>query len=211
MIKDNITIFRGFFEEFHNTGSCFQSSRWAAQALTLPLRKAHGSKVILEVGAGTGPVTEKILKDMRPGDKLTVCEINSKFMAVLKEKLEKNPYYHQHRANVRFFEGPIQDLPEDLKYDVIVCALPFLNFEIGLVQEIFEKLHRIAEDDAVMTWYEYIGIRSISKVVSPSERKRRIREIEKFYREIQSTHEIGKERVWLNILPINVFSMRMAA
>lgn len=211
MLKEHWEILLGCLKEFKNTGTFFPSSRWAAEALTSPLRRSPGNKTIVEVGAGTGPVTERILADMKDGDRLTIVELNPKLMQVLRVRLEKNRDYYRHRENVRLFEGAIQDLPEDWKYDVIVCALPFLNFDIDLTQDIFDKLHRISTDDAVMTWYEYIGLRTLGKVVSPSDRKIRLHNYELFFNEMRSRVGFDRERVWLNLLPINIYTMRMAA
>ncbi len=208
MMKDNIVILKGFFEEFKNTGTAFKSSRWAAKALTNPLRTLAGPKNIIEVGAGTGPVTEAIIRDMGPKDHLTVVEINPKFMSVLKEVVQKLPEYELHKDRIVFFEGPIQQVPEDKKFDVIVCALPFLNFEPELVADIFHKYNRIGHDKTIMTYYEYIGMRHLGKVVSKS-RKERLRELERFFREVGHRRLMHRSKVWLNVLPIYIYTLKL--
>lgn len=201
-------MLRGFFEEFKHTGTAFNSSKWAARALTNPLREERGRKNILEVGAGTGPVTEKILKDMEDDDFLMIVEINPRFMATLKRKITKLPEYTRHADRIVFFEGPIQDVPEDRNYDVIVCALPFLNFELSLVIDIFEKLQRLSSNETVMTYYQYIGLSELGRVVSPKARKQRLHEIDAFLKKIGRKNLIGKERVWLNLLPIDIYTLQ---
>lgn len=208
MIKDNIVLLKGFFEEFKNTGTAFKSSKWAAKALTNPLRTNAAAKNIIEVGAGTGPVTEEIIRDMGEEDSLTIVEINPKFMCVLKEVICKMPEYQLHKDRIQFFEGPVQDVPEDRQYDVIVCALPFLNFEPNLVQEIFEKFNRLGHTETVMTYYEYIGMRHLGKVVSKS-RKERLRQLEKFFREIAHRRLMHRSKVWLNLLPIYIYTLHL--
>lgn len=208
MLKDNLVMFLGFFEEFKNTGSAFNSSKWAARALTQPMREGSNSKHILEVGAGTGPVTVEIIKEMSATDTLTVVEINPKFMKVLKERLQETPEYHTHRERITFFEGPIQNVPEDKKYDIIICALPFLNFEPSLVTEIFAKFNKLGDESTVMTYYEYIGLRQLGKVVSKS-RKARVEKLEKFFSEIGHSRLMTKQKVWLNVLPIYIYTMKL--
>lgn len=208
MLRDNLVMFIGFFEEFKNTGTAFNSSRWAARALTNPVRYGNGPKNILEVGAGTGPVTSEIIKDMSSKDTLTIVEINPKFMAVLKERVKKLPEYELHKDRITFFEGPIQEVPEDDQYDVIVCALPFLNFERKLVEEIFAKLSRLGTESTVMTYYEYIGLRQLGKVVSKT-RKERVEELERFFHDIGHRRLITKKKVWLNVLPIYIYTMKL--
>jgi phosphatidylethanolamine/phosphatidyl-N-methylethanolamine N-methyltransferase len=210
MIREAFVFLREGVLNFRYTGTICATSSWAAKALVNPLREARSPQRILELGPGTGSVTVEILKDMIPGDKLTICEINPRFMDALKRRLEENSDFQERKEDVEFFCGPVQDLPEKGTYDVIVCALPFLNFEIETVREIFQKLHRMSTDETVMTYYEYIGLRRVSKVVSSPERKQRILEIDSFFKDKHARDKIGHERVWLNFLPINIYTLRLA-
>lgn len=211
MLKDNIVFFRECLKEFEKTGTAFPTSKWAASALTDPLRGKRGPKRILEIGPGTGPVTVKILEDMAPEDRLMICEINPRFMQALKENLADNPNFIAHRDRIEFFEGPVQELPEHQHYDVIVCALPFLNFELQTVEEIFTKLKRVGAPGTVMTYYQYIGMRSLSRAVSSPRTRQRMRELDSFFDSMYAKHLTGKKRVWLNLLPINIYTLDLAA
>ena len=83
MIKQNLVFLREFLLEFKTTGACFPTSKWAAQALIKPLRDTKRKPMrILELGPGTGSVTLPILRELREGDTLTICEINPRFMKV---------------------------------------------------------------------------------------------------------------------------------
>lgn len=198
--------------EFHYTGSIFPTSKWAAKAMTHPLREDPPSigRQILELGPGTGSVTIKILADMDRKDELTICEINPRFMAALKKFLAPNPDFIRHRDRVRFYCCPAQELPEDRKYDVIVCALPFLNFDLHTVRQIFGKLLKLSTEHTLMTNYEYIGLRNIGKIISPKSRRRRIYQVDRFFKRAAPTL-IQEEKVWLNVLPINIYTRKLAA
>lgn len=211
MIKETFVFLREGILEFKNTGTLVATSRWAAKALTNNLREARSPQRILELGPGTGSVTVKILQDMIPGDELTICEINPRFMEALKKRLATNEDYLAVKDQVRFFTGAVQELPEDAKYDMIVCALPFLNFDMRTVQEIFGKLHRISTDETVMTYYEYIGLRRVSKLVSPPERRQRILELDQYFGQKHSKDAISHTKVWFNVLPIHVHTLKLSA
>ncbi|MCO6429220.1 MAG: methyltransferase domain-containing protein [Deltaproteobacteria bacterium] len=212
MLKDNIVFLREFLAEFQTTGTAFPTSRWAAEALTIPVRAAQTPQTILELGPGTGSVTTKILKEMRPQDKLTICEINPRFMDALKKKLNNNPDFQRHKDNVQFFLGPAQEIPEDRKHSLVVCALPFLNFDLNTVRDIFQKLENVTTENAVMTYYEYIGLRSLGKSsVAPPVMRKRIKELDGYFKEIFREHAMQRRRVWLNMLPINVYTLQFAA
>ena len=162
---------------------------------------------ILEVGAGTGSVTDEILRRLQPGDSLTICELHAPFLDVLKQRIAGRPEYIQHSSQITFFEGPVQNLPEGEPYDAIICSLPFLNFDKALVKEILAKIKRLSGPASVMTYYEYCFLRRVSRRISPEKRRRRIQELDLMFRAIHRQCNADRHRVWLNILPINVYSV----
>ena len=212
MIKENLVFLREFLLEFKTTGACFPTSRWAAQALIAPLRQeCRPPKKILELGPGTGSVTLPMLREMRDGDSLTICEINPRFMKALKDKLADNHDFIRHKERVFFFEGAAQDLPTETCYDMIVCALPFVNFDLETVQSIFQRLREISSPETLMTYYEYIGMRTFNEALAPANRAERVNQVNEYLKRSGSINYLGKERVWLNLLPINIYTVKPAA
>lgn len=212
MLKENLVFLREFLLEFKTTGACFPTSKWAAQALINPLRQPGRSpKNILELGPGTGSVTLPIIRELKEGDQLTICEINPRFMKALKEKLEDCPYYQRHRNQVVFFEGAAQDLPENTIYDIIVCALPFVNFDLATVEAIFGKLRKISTAETLMTYYEYMGMRKLNEKISSREQRDRVAKVNGFMKDSGTLSHLHRERVWLNLLPINIYTVKPAA
>lgn len=209
MLKDNALFVQEFFRSFHSTGSLCPTSRWAAKAMVAPLaeKPAGSNSRILELGPGTGSVTKIILRQMGFGDSLAVCEINERFMEALKRNLNGNPYYDTHKERVSFHCCPMQELPEAQKYDLIVCAIPFLNFDLPLVKELFAKIAALSHENTVMTYYEYIGLRDLGKQLSTNQRRKRMRELDEFIRQIQVSHLQGRKKIFLNVLPIKVYRL----
>lgn len=212
MLKENLVFLREFLLEFKTTGACFPTSKWAAHALITPLREpARGPKRILELGPGTGSVTIPLLRELQPGDTLTICEINPRFMKLLKETLENEPAYQARRGQVNFFEGAAQDLPAGAPYDIIVCALPFLNFDLNTVQSIFAKLRQVSTPHTLMTYYEYIGARRFNQAIGAPDRKDRVTQVNKFLRQSGKVQNVDCTKVWLNLFPINIYTVKPAA
>lgn len=212
MLKENLVFLREFLLEFKTTGACFPTSKWAAHALITPLREPNRApKRILELGPGTGSVTIPLIREMQPGDHLTICEINPRFMKALKETLEREEAFRAKRTQVEFFEGAAQEIPIDAPYDVIVCALPFLNFDLPTVKEIFARLRLISTPQTLMTYYEYIGARRLNQTLGAQSRKDRVREINGFLRESTTVRNIDKKQVWLNLFPIHIYTVKPAA
>jgi phosphatidylethanolamine/phosphatidyl-N-methylethanolamine N-methyltransferase len=211
LIREQIVYTREFLQSYTYTGTMWSSSRWAAEAMTAPMREnsgVGGPRNILEVGPGTGVITFKILQYMKPDDQLVICEINPRFMEELKRNLAANEFYTTHKDRVSFFCGPVQDLSEDKKFDIIVSAVPFLNFTIETTRAIFSKFHKLSLSHTELTYYEYIGMRRLSKFFKKSARRTRVLELESFLAECLPAPEVSRSRVWCNLLPINVYRLQ---
>jgi phospholipid N-methyltransferase len=212
MIKENLVFLREFLLEFKTTGACFPTSKWAAQALITPLRNPNRKPMrILELGPGTGSVTIPLIKEMRPGDSLTICEINPRFMKALKDTLEREEAFQTNKHQIEFFLGAAQEIEAHKPFDVIVCALPFLNFDLETVKEIFAKLREVSTPDTLMTYYEYIGARKFNQTVGAQSRKDRVSQVNGFLRESGQVRNIDCTKVWLNLFPISIYTVKPAA
>src|SRR5436309_3304214 len=103
---------REFFEQFrrhyHTTGSVWPSSRRLALALTRPMRQARGPRRILEVGPGTGAVTAEIVRNLRPGDRFDIVEINPAFVAILERRFIEEPAFARRKPHARVIHAPLQ-------------------------------------------------------------------------------------------------------
>lgn len=203
-IKENLVFMREFLQEFDATGSFCPTSKWAAMELIAPMLARAGGKRIIEVGPGTGSVTVHILDHMGPKDELVICELNPRFMRALKENIALHPGFIRNRERITFFEGPVQGLPTGSKFDVIICAIPFLNLPIEIIKEIFGKFAEISKPDTILTYYEYIGMRKLGKAVS-AERRKRVQELEDFFASLSDEIAWTKKRIWRNVLPVTVF------
>ncbi len=209
MLKDYLFFLREGLSSFQNTGSICATSKWAADVLSHPLDIDRPGANIMELGAGTGAVTFEILKKLKPEDRLTICEINPKFMDKLRSSLENNPLYQQHQDRIEFFLGPIQEFETPLRFEILVTSLPFLNFNPDLVKSIFDKLESISTPDAIMTYYEYIGLRELGKRFSPAKRRERLKNVEVFFNDREPYTRLKKQAVWLNVLPITIHTVKV--
>lgn len=150
-----------------------------------PLAEKVGAKRILEVGAGTGPFTRKILAEMGPDDTLSICEINAFLLNQLKKSLEGNSHYLAHKDRIVFVRGSIEDLPSlypDAEFDVIVSGLPFSNFSPNDVENILNLLCKMLAKNGCLSFFEYIGIRKFGNFAPSAKHRARIRGVESIIR-----------------------------
>ncbi|MGW0335814.1 class I SAM-dependent methyltransferase [Streptomyces sp. NPDC003011] len=100
------------------TGAVMPSSPTLAQALTAGL-DLHRADVVVELGSGTGAITEAILQQLAPGARLVAVELNPVLARRLADRYRDSP--------VEVVHGSAEDLTTLVPYpvDVIVSGLPW--------------------------------------------------------------------------------------
>ncbi|MCX7017420.1 MAG: methyltransferase domain-containing protein [bacterium] len=162
------------FRDFHYTGAVAPSSHWLARALTEPLAERGDEPIeILEAGPGTGALTEAIVRQLRHGDRLTLCEINNQFVEHLERRFRDDPRLSPWRGQTTIHHGAVEELGMQPRFTHIVCGLPFNNFEQPIVAIIFDTLEAVLLPGGTVSFFEYAGIRRLkSPFVGQAERMR---------------------------------------
>ena len=119
-------------------GSPFPSSQSFAK-LMVYYAKLQSNSTIVELGPGTGSVTNQILKQM-PGDSLFFAiEINEVLYKNFKNNYPETIIYH----------GTANDIKKYLKIhnrsqvDCIISAIPWATLSIDLQQELFSEIYDV--------------------------------------------------------------------
>ena len=126
-----IAFLRGFLQRPKEVGSIIPSSRWMERRITRTAEIAQ-SKLIVELGPGTGGTTKALLQAMAPDAKLLAIEINPGFCQLLADTIP-DPRLIVH-------EGSAAAIPEALTKhdlgspDVVLSGIPFSTMpkELGL-------------------------------------------------------------------------------
>ena len=126
-----IAFLRGVLERPKEVGSIIPSSRWMERRITRTAEIAQ-SKLIVELGPGTGGTTKALLQAMAPDAKLLAIEINPGFCQLLTDTIP-DPRLIVH-------QGSAADIPEALTKhdlgspDVVLSGIPFSTMpkDLGL-------------------------------------------------------------------------------
>ena len=194
-----------FYQEFRrayrNTGSILPSSRGLARALVSPMRKRQGPARVLEVGPGTGAVTDEILRQLRPATASTwwrSIRILSKCSAAVSRR---NRFGASRRPQTELIHAPLQDVPGVAVYDYMISGLPLNNFPLSLVREIFQAYRRLLKPAGVLSYFEYLAIRDVKISLVAKKEQRRLRVLSKFLERRIRAYQVSEQRVFLNIPP----------
>lgn len=208
-LRDYRLFVREYIHHFRTTGAILPSSRSLARALARYV-SGSGPKWILEVGPGTGAVTEHIIRRMNAQDRLDLVEVNECFVARLRERFEAEPAFREVAPRCRIFHRPVEELPAEPTYHVIVSGLPLNNFTPEEVAKILEVLRGLLRPGGTLSFFEYIGIRWARSWLARRQERQRLRGITGVLRKTLSGHEIRRDWIWPNVPPAWVHHVRFA-
>jgi phosphatidylethanolamine/phosphatidyl-N-methylethanolamine N-methyltransferase len=196
---------REFYQEFRrayrNTGSLLPSSRGLARALVSSFRQRPGPARVLEIGPGTGAVTAEILRQLQPGDRLDMVEINPHFVEVLRRRFAADPLWQSRRPQTELIHAPLQEMQGAAVYDYLISGLPLNNFPLALVREIFQAYRRLLKPEGILSYFEYLAVRNLKIAFVPAKEQRRLRVLSKFLGRRILTSQIREQWVFLNFPP----------
>lgn len=197
-----------FLRSFHTTGAVLPSGKALAQALVGPIADIPSPRFILEAGPGTGAVSSHLLKQLREGDQLMLCEINQQFADFLGQRLERDPEWIPYRHQVQLIREDVRKLLTKNRYDFILSGLPLNNFTPGLVGEILNGFINSLTSRGVHTFFEYIFVREFRMKVGPGEEKERMKGIHQAVRSTIDRMNWRRSAILLNIPPAWAYTVR---
>ncbi|MBX7166554.1 MAG: methyltransferase domain-containing protein [Pirellulales bacterium] len=208
-------FFQEFRRNFHTTGAVLPSGKKLAQALTRHLHPGadqHATapaRRLLEVGPGTGAVTETIIGQMGQADTLHLVELNEAFVERLHHRFEHEPHFRRVAPRAQVFHCAVEHLPTEPTYDAIVSGLPFNNFEPELVEQLLASMCSLLRPGGTLSFFQYVGVRPARSFVSNARQRARLAGIGRALERALDQHEVQRELVWSNVPPAWVHHMRV--
>ena len=199
-----------FLRNFHTTGAILPSGRFLAAALARFVgQQSAGARRILEVGPGTGAVTRRIIAALGPRDQLDLVELNESFVQRLRDRFQTDPAFQPAARRTRVLHCPVEELPQDGSYDLIISGLPLNNFSVAEVERILAALSGLLKPGGTISFFEYIAVRRLRALLSGHAERARLRGIGKALGVILNGHEIRRDRIWPNVPPAWVHHVRL--
>lgn len=189
-------------------GSLIPSSQAVAWAMTAVMRETPAPRHILEVGAGTGPITARIVREMKHGDVFHVYEIDPAMSAFLARRFDTEPAFQRMKAQTTIFTAPIQSIEPVPTYDIIISAVPFTNLPPSLVEEFFETYRKVLKPKGALTFIEFAFGRAIYQMAAKGEEKERLQKVGEVVKRYQKTYQFRARFVPLNVPPAWIRSLR---
>jgi phospholipid N-methyltransferase len=165
------------------------------------MRQAKGPRRILEIGPGTGAVTQEIVHALKPGDRLDIVEINADFIAVLERRFAEEPEFRRRRDQTKLIHSPLQEVPGRGEYDFMISGLPLNNFPLSLVDDIFKSYRHLLKAGGTLSYFEYVWIRDLKTPFVAESERIRLTKLSSILEEEIRKHQVAEEVVMLNVPP----------
>lgn len=203
-------FWKQFRTRFVSTGAITPSSRALAAELARPLGDVADAKTspgrrpraILEVGPGTGAVTDQLLRRLGPQDRLTLVECNPDFVQYLKTRLSSDPFWQARAGQVELIESTVETWNADQRrFDVLVSGLPLNNFPVALVEQILARFEALGSPGGACSFFEYAGIRNLKIRLAKPEERARLIGVGQTLAALLARQAAVRRTVWFNLPP----------
>ena len=162
-LREGLSFFQEFKRSIESVGSVWPTSSLGIEAIISEFARHNGPRRVLEVGAGTGVVTSEIVRHMRAGDELVLCEMNPAFVSYLRQRMERDPLFRQKQSQIRLLETDVRYIDRTDHFDFIISTIPFVNLHPVMVSEILSCYREILKPSGVLTFIEYAHMRYIKQ------------------------------------------------
>ena len=202
------TFFREFRRSFETTGAVAPSGRSLARAVCRPISEPRQPARILEVGPGTGAVTQEIVRHIGPDDHFDLIELNERFVETLQYRFQHEAAFRRVANRTTILHKAVQDVHPEQPYDYIICGVPFNNFSTGLVREIMRHLTKLLRPGGTMSFFEYLWIRRIKVLLAAKEERRRLSSVGRVLGHYLQRYEYACDTAWVNFPPALAHHLR---
>ncbi len=195
--------------DFKRTGAVAPSSKALAQSMTRQIDSGDAASCrVLEVGGGTGAVTESICERLSRGGRIDVYEIDEKLAGLLRRRFDGGTQGRR-RAAVRVYHRPIEEIESGPEYDYVLSCLPFTNFTPEGVRRIFELYRSVLKPGGICSFYEYILVRKAVRLMAGDAGERdRVEGVSSVVREYIDRYGFEQNVVLRNLPPATVHHIR---
>jgi phosphatidylethanolamine/phosphatidyl-N-methylethanolamine N-methyltransferase len=147
---------------------------------------------------------------LREGDRLDLVELNATFAALLEERFRSDPVYRNVAGQSRVHVCGIESFQPEGQYDFIVSGLPLNNFSPEFVSQTLETLYGLLAPRGVFSYFEYMFVRPMRKLVAKAGERDRLRGLEAVIDPFLGRHRVRRDWVFLNLPPAWVQHVRKA-
>ncbi len=207
-LGERLTFAKEFFKASDGAGTMIECSHAVGQELIKYLMQLQRdnperSLRVLQLGAGTGSITEVIAQQLRTIDHLDAVEKSDSMCAILHQKFDDKP-------NVSIRCLSIIDWCPQETYDLIISMLPFTLFDVDMMSKVIEHLKKLIKPNGYISYVAYLGGSKLKKLFSWGNKKQEHEKKMSILKNFRHSYKIDKTIVWKNVPPIRVYHLQFS-
>lgn len=183
-LDDEARFLKSWIEKPLQTGALMPSGRFLARAMALPVDPT-GTGPVVELGPGTGPVTDALIRRGVTPERLVLVEYNPDFCVMLRQRYPGATIVQGDAYNLGRTLADVMHEPAA----AIVSSLPLLTKPVMERLGLFEDVMSLMANGAPFVQFTY----GVVPPIPPRAAK-------------AIAH--GSQRIWLNLPPARVWTYR---
>jgi len=147
-MKSKYNFVRQFFKNKKMVGAITPSTKFLGKKMLKNI-DFNSSKLIIELGPGTGVFTDLIIEQMAKDAQLYVFELNKNFYANLVDKIND--------PRVKILNDSAENIEKyiDKKVDLIISSLPLMVFSNKLRENVITTSYKSLKKDGIYLQFQY--------------------------------------------------------
>ncbi len=206
-IREIATFAKGFVKSPSDVGSPFPcSSSVGYELMNYIVRSMNHNPSkplrILEVGAGTGSITQVLARVLRPIDHLDCIERSPEYCATLQQKFGAFPNISIHCVDFNEFR-------HEISYDFIVSTLPLNSFDLGLLNGTITQFKTLIKPGGIVSYVAIAGMAQAKQYFSWGNAKKKNADTINVLNQFRKQYQIDSATVLTTCPPIRVYHLKL--
>lgn len=200
-MKERFLFAKRFLCDPTAIGSLWPSSEKLAHCMTQSSSCNPNPTSYLEVGAGSGALTGRLVHNLRVQDTLDIVENDPKFCTILRNKFGQMPRVNVHEVSILDFSGK--------EYDVVISSLPLNAFPADVVAKILKKYESLVKKGGSLAYFEYVWLEKLKQALLSGMKAHDFKEALILKQRFASQYGKKAELIWRNLPPARVIHCQM--
>ena len=149
----NVLLWIQLLKEIKVTGAVAFSSGTLVKRM-LKTVNFSSAEIIIELGGGSGCITELLAKNINPSTQLLVFEVNEVFCKMLRQKF-KSPNIHIINDSAENLKRHLYQITGSIKADFVISSLPFSIIDEITRDKIINTIKHVLDPHSVYIQYGY--------------------------------------------------------
>jgi len=206
-IREIATFAKGFLKNPSDVGSPFPcSSSVGYELMNYIVRSMNQNPSkplrILEVGAGTGSVTQVLARVLRPIDHLDCIELSPDYCATLQNKFGAFPTISIHCVDLNEFR-------HEVSYDFIISTLPLNSFDLELLNNTLAQFKNLIKPGGIVSYVAIAGMAQAKQYFSWGNAKKKNADTINVLKQFRKQYQIDSATVLTTCPPIRVYHLQL--